>query len=123
MALELNNQLPGLVKEQIQDAIDEITTAVDTLEADVTTLEGLVNGVEILNVSIEDAANAAASTAVTITGVAATDVAMAVGVDYSNGSATFVKTAVCTTNTVTVTFDANTATGDKFSLIVMRPAS
>ena len=98
-------------------------TDIATNASAISTLEGLVNGHEVLSISIESAANAAASTAVTITGVAATDVAIAIGAVLSNGSATFVATAVCTTNTATVTFDANTATGDLFNLLVIRPSS
>lgn len=96
---------------------------IETLEASTTVLEGLVNGHEILSISIEDAANAAASTEVTLTGAVATDVAIAIAADLSNGSATFLKTAVAGTDKVDVTFDANTATGDKFNLLVIRPSS
>lgn len=97
-------------------------TNITTNATDITTLEGLVNGHEILSISIEDAANAAATTTVTLTGAVATDVAIAIAADLSNGSATFLKTAVAGTDQVVVTFDANTATGDKFNLLVIRPA-
>jgi len=96
---------------------------IESNDTDILALQGLTNGHEILSISIEDAANAAASTEVTLTGAVATDVAIAIAADLSNGSATFLKTAVAGTDKVDVTFDANTATGDKFNLLVIRPSA
>lgn len=113
----------NLVTNAVKSSSTTNSTNISTNSSDITTLEGLVNGHEIISVSIEDAANAAASTTVTLTGAVATDVAIAIAADLSNGSATFLKTAVAGTDQVVVTFDANTATGDKFNLLVIRPSS
>ena len=96
---------------------------IESNDAEILALQGLVNGHEIISISIEDAADAAASTEVTLTGALATDVAIAIAADLSNGSATFLKTAVAGADKVDVTFDANTATGDKFNLLVIRPSA
>lgn len=99
------------------------TETVKSNAANIAILSGLLGGFKIVSCSIENAADAAASVEITKAGVLATDVAIAIAADLSNGSATFLQSAVAGVDKVDVTFDGNTATGDKFNLLVIRPGA
>lgn len=107
----------------IAQEIDDTVEATSTNATDISTLEGLLNGYEIVSCSIENADDGSDSTLVNLPGALPTDVAIAIAANLNNGVATFLKTAVAGGNRVTVTFDANTGTGDKFNLLVIRPVS
>lgn len=107
----------------IAQEIDDTVEATSTNATDISTLEGLLNGYEIVSCSTEDAADGSDSTLVSLPGALSTDVAIAIAANLKNGVATFLKTAVAGGGRVTVTFDANTGTGDKFNLLVIRPGT
>jgi len=78
-----------------------------------------LNGMQIIHCYQHTTAGGAAAEAITITGVSANDLAFVTIVDDGTGSVTLVQ-AVCTANTVTVTFSANPQTDTVVNILVMR---
>lgn len=128
-AIEVKDTDKRYTGENVETCLAEIAGANRTTEtvkgnaANIATLSGLLGGFKIVSCSIENAADGAACVEITKAGVLATDVAIAIAADLSNSSATFLQSAVAGAGKVVVTFDGNTATGDKFNLLVIRPGA
>ena len=109
-------------KAGVGTVLQGLQTSVATAESDITALEALTNGIEIVHTSLTTTAGGAAAEAITVSGVAATDVALAVIKDDGTNNVSIVSVA-CTTDTVTVTFSGDPSSDAVINLIVLRPSA